>query len=77
MRANRFGSVATIPSRTADGAYLVSLPRLGNPSAARLAERLPPAERLTVGLGFGRIVGLYYGSSTLYQIHSENRYLCF
>jgi hypothetical protein len=32
---------------------------------------------LLVGVGLGRIVALYHRSSTLYQIHSNIRCLCF
>ena len=41
--------------------------------ATRLAETLPAG----AGVGFGRIIALYYRFSTSHQIHSDIRYLYF
>ena len=35
------------------------------------------AGQAVVSVGLGRIVALYCRSSTSYQIHEDNRYLCF
>jgi hypothetical protein len=66
LRANRFGSVATNPSWTAEGVCLVELPGTYTRADLRTVDL---AAQLVVGLGLGRIVALYFRSSTL----SRNR----
>ena len=53
--------------------------RVGNlPEPLEDEEKLRTVfERFGVVIGLGRIVALYYGSSTLYHIHKHIRYICF